>query len=204
MFWIFRRRFDFYHMLAEQAKKSRDTLQALVAFMDNPSEEAAGKVEFTEREADKKRTDLIKALNSSFVTPIDREDLYEFSRALDDMADYARSTVEEMKLFGVVPNPRLREMAVAMENGSRLLLEAVCLLPQASVKNGAISEFLIKVKKLENFIERIYRQALRELFDTTEVIDILKTREIYRHLSNAADRMDQAANILGDILMKSA
>ncbi|MBI2069315.1 MAG: DUF47 family protein [Elusimicrobia bacterium] len=204
MFWIFRKRFNFYHLLSEQAKKSRETLEALVVFMDQPGKDMREKVKLLEKEADLKRTDLVNALNASFVTPIDRADLYEFSRALDDMADYARSTVAEMTVFEVAPTPHLREMAVALENGARLLVEAVSLLPELRRRGEAIAELLIKVKKLENFTEKIYRRALRELFESTDVISILKTREIYRHLSNAADRMDQAANILGDILVKSA
>ncbi|MBI4669714.1 MAG: DUF47 family protein [Elusimicrobia bacterium] len=204
MWWIFRRRYNFYSLLAEQAKKSHETLYALIAFMDKPTLENGQKVGLAEKEADLKRTQLTDALNASFVTPIDREDLFEFSRALDDIADYAKSTVEEMTLFEVAPNPHLREMAVAMENGARLLLEAVVLLPKAETKRENIAELVIKVKKLENFIEKIYRRALRELFDSANIIGILKTREIYRHLSNAADRMDGAANRLGDILMKSA
>ncbi|MEK7287765.1 MAG: hypothetical protein AAB091_04320, partial [Elusimicrobiota bacterium] len=79
---------------------------------------------------------------------------------------------------------------------------ALLLLPEATRHNESIRELIIKVKKLENYIEKIYRQALRELFVSSDMIGILKTREIFRHLSNAADRMDHAANVLGNILMK--
>ncbi|MBI4368963.1 MAG: DUF47 family protein [Elusimicrobia bacterium] len=202
MFWLFRRRHDFYSLLGAQAKSSHDTLQALIAFMDQPTKESGRAVSLKEKDADRRRTQLVAALNASFVTPIDREDIFQLSRAIDDMADYAKSTVAEMDLFEVKPNPRLREMAVAMENGARLLVEAVILLPKAQDQAVAIGELLIKVKKLENFTERIYRQALKELFESTDLVGILKTREIYRHLSNAADRMDEAADILGDILVK--
>ena len=202
MFWIFRKRFDFYEMLADQAKKSHETLQALVVYMDNHSKEMGNRVASCEKEADVKRTVLVEALNRSFVTPFDREDIHELSRAVDDMADYAKTTVLEMALFEVPPNPHLREMAVAMENGARILLEALLLLPEATRHNESIRELIIKVKKLENYIEKIYRQALRELFVSSDMIGILKTREIFRHLSNAADRMDHAANVLGNILMK--
>lgn len=190
-------------MLADQARKSHETLGALVAFMDNPTKEMGQKVSSFEKEADAKRLKLVEALNLSFVTPIDREDIHELSRAVDDMADYAKTTVAEMTLFEVGPNPHLREMAVAMENGARLLWEALLMLPKASRSNGSIGELIVKIKKLENYIEKIYRQALRELFASQDVIGILKTREIFRHLSNAADRMDHAADVLGNILMKT-
>lgn len=202
MFWIFRKRFDFYALFAEQAGKSRETLQALVEFLDEPVEDKGKIVKFREKEADAKRRQLVSALNASFITPIDREDIFNLSRTLDDMADYAKSTVEEMGLFGVAPDQYLREMAQAMEEGARLLQDAAKLLPRVPKQSAAITEHLVRVKKLENYIEKLYRRGLKDLFEKSDVVGILKSREIYRHLSNAADRMDNAADILGDIVVK--
>ena len=192
-------------MLREQAKLSHATLEALVVFMDHPSQETGNKVILCEKEADGGRTQLANALNVSFVTPMDREDIFSLSRAIDDMADYAKTTVEEMDLLEVPPNPHLREMAAALEGGTRLIMEAAGLLSSnGGGKNTAIRDCLIQVKKTENFVEKKYRQALRELFQSSDIIGILKAREIYRHLSNAADKMDEAANIMGDVMMKIA
>lgn len=69
--------------------------------------------------------------------------------------------------------------------------------------NGSIQEHLIRTKKLENRTEHLYREALVDLFKTTDTISIMKLREIYRHLSHAADRGDEAADIIGDILVKN-
>ncbi|MFC1522143.1 DUF47 domain-containing protein [Elusimicrobiota bacterium] len=202
--WLFKKRYNFFSMLEDQAKKVRESLACLIAFFDNPDSAADQKVKTCEQEADQLRMKLVNALNASFITPIDREDIYNLSRAIDDVADYARTTVAEMKIFKVKPTPYLRDMALALENGTRLLVEAIALLGSSKKdKNTIISDYLLKVKKTENAIERKYRQALSELFSSSDMIEILKTREIYRHMSNAADRMDQAANILGDILMKA-
>ncbi len=204
MFWIFKKRFDFLGMLKEQAQKTHETMRALVSFMDKPGLELGKRVEDLEAEADDLRRKLIAALNASFITPLDREDIYGLSRAIDNMADYAKTTVEEAMLFEITPKEDLKEMTEALENGCGLLAEAVALLAQNGTRNHpAIVEVLVKVKKIENYIEKRYRHALKDLFETSDFIAILKTREICRHLSNAADRMDEAANILGDILMKT-
>ncbi|MEK6544728.1 MAG: DUF47 family protein [Elusimicrobiota bacterium] len=204
MFWIFKKRFDFYRMLVNQTRKSQETLEALNAYLEKPTKDARNKVDFAEKEADRIRGNLVMALNASFVTPFDREDINGLSRAIDDMADYAKSTVQEMEIFEVAPDAHLREMAQAMELGARMTLEAVSLLSgDGPSRNERVGELLVKIKKTENYIEKKYRQALKDLFSASDIILILKTREIYRHLSNAADRMDEAANILGDILMKT-
>ena len=204
MFWIFKKRFDFLSMLKEQAQKTHETIQALVTFMEAPDLESGKQVEDLEAQADALRRKLIAALNASFITPLDREDIYGLSRAIDNMADYAKTTVEETMLFEVSPKEDLKEMTKALEDGCGLLTEAVSLLAQHGERtHQAIVEVLVKVKKKENYIEKRYRHALKDLFASSDFIAILKTREICRHLSNAADRMDEAANILGDILMKS-
>ena len=70
-------------------------------------------------------------------------------------------------------------------------------------KPRVCEEHLIRAKKAENYVEHLYRTALVELFKDPNVVTILKTRELYRHLSNAADHGDEAADVIGDILVKS-
>lgn len=202
MFTFFKKRYDFIQMLLDQTEKTHETIQALYEFISAPDRALGDRVENLEREADELRTKLTGALNASFITPLDREDIFGLSRVIDDIADYAKSTVEETLLWQVGTDEHLKEMVKALEKGTQMICEAVSLLHQKSIASD-INEVLMRVKKTENFIEKKYRLALRDLFESTDMIQILKAREIYRHLSNAADRMDEAANILGDILMKT-
>ncbi len=196
----FRKRFDFYQMLLEQARKSEEGLQLLCDFVKAPSKELGDKVELAETEADELRRVLIDALNRTFVTPFDREDIFSLSRTIDDMVDYAKTTVEEMMLFGAPTDKFMVQMAEALVEGAREITSAV-----SSLRNmpDGMHAHIIKAKKSENRIEHLYREALAELFKTTDVVTIIKMREIYRHLSNAADRGDEAADILSDILVKN-
>ncbi len=92
------------------------------------------------------------------------------------------------------------QMAEALVEGAREITSAVAALRHMP---GGMHAHIIKAKKSENRIEHLYREALAELFKTTDVVTILKMREIYRHMSNAADRGDEAADILSDILVKN-
>lgn len=196
---FFRWRRDFVKMLLSQAEKTEEGLAALVEFIKNPSEEKGKSVERLEEEADELRRILVDELNQAFVTPIDREDIFSLSRAIDDMIDYAKSTVEEMLLFCVASDNHLRMMSDALYSASKDITAAVRII---KTHNRACFDHVIRAKKTENLVEHIYREALVELFKNSDVVMILKVRELYRHLSNAADRGDEAANIIGDILVK--
>src|SRR2546423_14691269 len=115
----FRKRFDFYKMLLDQARMSEEGLALLCAFVRTPNETLGERVEDVEKEADELRRILIDALNRTFVTPFDREDIFTLSRAIDDMVDYANSTVEEMVLFQVKTNEHLKKMADGLYQASR-------------------------------------------------------------------------------------
>ena len=198
MFWL-RKRFNFFKMLQAQAEKMEETLSVLEEFVKSPSPASGLRVENLEKEADDLRRMLIDALNQTFITPIDREDIFNLSRAIDDVVDYAKSTVEEMMLFQVQTNEHLQKMAQALADAGKELSAATQMLPSYP---QACSEHLIRAKKTENLVEHLYRTALAELFKDQDLVRILKLREIYRHLSNSADRGDEAADIIGDILVK--
>lgn len=192
---------DFYKLLLQQAEKTLEALQALKEFIEAPSASRGVRVRELEKQADELRRILIDALNQSLITPMDREDIFSLSRAIDDMVDYALSTVDEMMLFEVPTDDYLVRMAKAIHEAGVDIVAAVRTLKDHP---RVCEEHIIRAKKTENFVEHIYREALVQLFKNPNVVVILKTRELYRHLSNAADRGDEAADIIGDILVKSA
>ncbi|OGR82304.1 MAG: hypothetical protein A2902_00875 [Elusimicrobia bacterium RIFCSPLOWO2_01_FULL_64_13] len=199
--WPFPKKRDFYKMLSNQAEKVEEGIDALYEFALDPTEAKGREVNRIEEEADELRRVLIDELNRAFVTPIDREDIFALSRTIDDMCDYAKSTVQEMILFETGTNEHIKKMAEVLCSSAQDVSAAVRLMkshPQAA------NDHVVRAKKTENFMERRYREALVDLFKDTDVIKIIKLREIYRHLSNAADRGDESANIIGDILVKTA
>ncbi len=189
--------------LSEQAAKSIEGTQALLAFMRQPEKQQAARVYRLEKEADAIRRSLIDDLNRSFVTPIDREDLFALSRAIDDVLDYAYSTTNEMYVLGVKPTNDLCAMAELLHQCARELYLAIENLEhQPQVANT----HSMRVKAIGNRMERLYTEALAHLFDAptdlNDVVRMFKMREIYRHMFRAVTGAEQAANVLGDIVIK--
>jgi len=146
---------------------------------------------------------LIDELNRSFITPFDREDIFSLSRSIDDVIDYADSTVSEMVTLKVFPTQYMQRMATLLKDAAYEIHQGVLRLQKHP--NVAI-DHAQRAKALENRVEAVYREALADLFsgpeDLHHVVEMLKLREVYRHLSNAADRGDEAANIIADVVVK--
>ena len=193
----------FLTLLQQQADYTVQGVEALAEYMENPTSETAEKLTRLEKEADEVRRILIDELNRTFVTPIDREDIHALSRTIDDIVDYAYSTVGEMGIFEVEPNDYMRRIASLLVDATREIYLGVLRLADHP---GVAEDHAVRAKTLENRVEWVYREALAALFhmpkDVDHVVEMLKLREIYRHLSNAADRGDEAANVLSDIVVK--
>lgn len=199
-----RRKTDrFIDLLLKQAEYTVEGMQTLLAYVKVPEEALAQRVTEIEKEADEVRRILIDELNRTFVTPIDREDIFALSLTIDDVLDYADTTVEEMHLLDANPNPFIERMVSLLTDAAReIYLGVQRLQDHPSVAN----DHAVRAKALENRVETVYREAVANLFqmprDIDHVVEMLKLREIYRHLSNAADRGDEAANVIGDIVVK--
>jgi predicted phosphate transport protein (TIGR00153 family) len=193
----------FLQYLIEQAEITLRGMDALESYMKKRSDKHAENVVQAEKDADEVRRILIDDLNRTFVTPIDREDIFALSRAIDDVVDYAYSTVEEMQVLDVEPNDYLRRMVSLLQDAASEIHLAMLRLDK---NPGVASEHASRAKAMENRVERVYREAVADLFsgpdDIHHVMDMLKLREIYRHLSNCADRGDEAANVIHDIVVK--
>jgi len=191
---------DFHKMLSDQASKTLEGIEALGRYVENHNQENANRVKDIEREADELRRILVEELHQTFVTPMDREDIYALSRAIDDIVDYANSTVDEMEIYEVSSGENLREMVDILGKAAREINDAVKILetyPKIAIQHA------VKAKSYENTMEKAYHTALADLFKEADTVYMLKMREIYRHLSNAADRSDEAANIICSIVMKA-
>jgi hypothetical protein len=201
---VFKRRPNrFIELLSQQAQLTEEGMTALVAYFEKPNRRRSEVVDKLETAADEIRRILIDELNRTFVTPFDREDIHALSRAIDDMLDYAYTTVVEMSILDVEPTQNMREIGALLAKAAGELHLGVQRLADHP---GVAQNHAVRVKQIENQVESLYRQALADLFmqpkDVDHIIVMLKLRETYRHLSNAADRGDEAANVLSDIVVK--
>lgn len=202
-----KRQNKFIKLIHDQAALTLEGIEALKLYMDNQDSASAMKLKTKEKEADEARRILIDELNRTFVTPFDREDIFALSRTIDDVIDYAYSTVDEMEILKVKPTSYMQRIASLLKDAAYELLMAVDRLEDHV---GVAADHAQRAKALENRVENVYREALADLFseakgnDNDAILKILKQREVYRHLSNAADRGDEAANVIADIVVKVA
>jgi len=194
----------FLDLLVEQVQATLDGIKLLYTFvMERPTgderDAMIAQMSALEKQGDQVRKNIIEELLSTFVTPIDREDINSLSLSIDDVLDYADSTVKELVMYNVEPTEAMLEMVQMLRDGVIALRSAVANMlddPDATIRD------MITAKRAENRIEDIYRRANAELFAMTDMHYIFKVREVYRHLSNSADRADEAADIIGAIVIK--
>ena len=193
----------FLALLTQQAEFTVQGMEALREYMKQPDDALAARVSQIEKEADEARRILIDELNRTFVTPFDREDIFALSLTIDDVVDYANTTVDSMVIFKARPNDYLVRIVSLLADAAMEIYRGVLRLEDHP---NVANDHSVRAKALENRVEHVYREALSKLFEDPEdldgVMEILKLREIYRHLSNAADRGDAAANVIGDIVVK--
>lgn len=201
--WFAKREDIFIRLLRDQALQVQRATHSLYRFVSEHDPAAAEDVVKAEKEGDELRRILIDELNKTFVTPFDREDIYDLSLALDDILDYAYTTIEEIEILKVKPDTYLADMVLRLREAADELVLAMERLD----RNPMVAlDHARRTKHRENQVERIYREAVAELFNGPEdihhVMQMLRIREVYRHVSNAADRADAAANILGSVIVK--
>jgi uncharacterized protein Yka (UPF0111/DUF47 family) len=193
----------FLELLIKQADYAVEASEMLLKYLEKPGEKYSGRTRQIEKDADEVRRILVDELNRTFVTPMDREDIHALSRNLDDVVDYAYTTTEEMEMLGIEPNDFLKRMASLLRDAA---VELQLGMLRLNDHPGVANEHAQRAKALENRVERVYREAIVDLFhqpqDLDDIMEILKLREVYRHMSNAADRGDEAANHLSDVVVK--
>ncbi|MDX1378482.1 MAG: DUF47 family protein, partial [Anaerolineales bacterium] len=109
MFRIFKRKPNkFQSLIEQQAAHAYEAMELLVKYLETPNKEIADELALKEKEADEVRRILIDELNRTFITPFDREDIFSLSRSIDDVVDYADTTVSEMAVLDVKPTRFMR------------------------------------------------------------------------------------------------
>lgn len=196
---VFPKTADFFGLLAGQCIQVGHTTNLLVEYMESGDPEIGLQIKKDEHDADTIKISNLHTLNEAFSTPIDREDIYRAIHDLDEIVNYCKSTVNEMDVLDLKPDKFDLEMAQRLQDGVNSLINGFTRLKTAPAAAAGDADM---ARKAERKVEKIYRRAIAELFVGDDYITMFKRREIYRHMSNAADRMSQCANTLHDIVVK--
>ncbi len=190
---------DFFALLEEQADTLTTALDVFVLFMETGDREQGLRVREIEHEADTVKARNLRALNQAFSTPMDREDIDQAIWSIDEVVNYCETTVREMEALEIGPDRYSLDMAFRLREGAKALAQGFSRLSSRPLDAEKDAE---EARKAERRVEEIYRRALSELFRCDDYVNMFKRRELYRHLSNAADRLADAAHVLLDIAVK--
>lgn len=144
-------------------------------------------------------------LNKTFVTPLDREDILALTHVMDDVLDYAESSLDRMILYDIDrPVPFGQEMAGVLVRASQQIRQGVTGLRNFGDIRGILDP-CVRINELENQGDALNRQALSTLFrEQHDPIIVLKWREVYDHLETAIDRCEDVADVLESIAVKNS
>ncbi|MFL7840465.1 MAG: DUF47 domain-containing protein [Candidatus Promineifilaceae bacterium] len=193
----------FHKLLIQQGECAISGVEALQKYLKNPGEKRGEKAKQTEKEADEVQRILIHELEDTFVTPLDREDIFAMSQALDNFIDYVYDTVNELEVFDLTPSESMKTIAdLLLEMAHELHLAMQRLMDHPRVAG----QHARKIKGIEKDIEKAYRENLSHLFSGPEevsyLMEALKAREVMHHMVHASDQGDRAADIILDIGIK--
>jgi predicted phosphate transport protein (TIGR00153 family) len=154
-----------------------------------------------EQEGDRITHDIIQRLNSTFVTPIDREDIYALASALDDIVDFIEEVSDFLGLYRIeAPLDKATEMARILHQAARALDGAIPCL--RTFKD--IHHYTVEVNRLENDGDRVLREALASLFERgIDPMMVIRWKDIFERLEDAIDSTERAANILEGVVIKN-
>jgi predicted phosphate transport protein (TIGR00153 family) len=193
--------FDLFEEAGGNILRAAGLLESmLVTFPER--NELARDILICEQDGDRITHDIIQRLNQTFVTPIDREDIYALASALDDVVDYTEEVADYLGLYKIeAPMSQAQDLAHVLHAAARQISEAMPRL--RGFKD--ISHYTVEINRLENDGDRITREAIASLFDNgIDPMVVIRWKDIFERLEEAIDATERVANILEGIVIKNS
>src|SRR5690242_454670 len=173
--------------LANKAEESAKLLVELFVNFDKLNE-IHSQIETIEKEADKLTHSVFEELNKTFITPLDREDISRIASKTDDIIDYIEGISGRIINFKIKSSPPyMLEIAKEVHSATKEINLMITRLNKVKADKSII-EHCRKINEIEHYADEIYRKAVGELFETTDIINIIKMKDIYEALEEASDR----------------
>lgn len=157
-----------------------------------------------EHEADAFTAMIIDRLNSTFITPLDREDIYTLAQVLDDIVDFAQGTVERMILYRTAkPSVGAQELVHLLVRAAEKIRTAFACLNNIHFKKSELLTATEEIYQLESAGDKIYRHEVARLFEhEKDPIEIIKWKEILEHIETTLDHCESLADLLKGVVLK--
>lgn len=197
----------FYDLFIESAKTIHEASLMLQDLMKNYTDVdvKVKRIEEMEHKGDKKVHDILEQLNKTFITPIDREDIYMIAKQMDDIIDFIEATAHRFIMFNV---KKVESNAILLsEMITDCCLELISLMEELKnmKKSKKLSEKIIEINRIEDEGDRIFRSAITNLFNgETPSLEVIKWREIYDFIEQTLDACEDVANTVEGVVMKHA
>ena len=196
---IFPKKYDFYAMLLEQSKTDYKVISALDRWIKDKNEADYNDVFIYKNEADKIRFKLERDLLEAFATPFDRQELYYISVRMNKIIDCSKSVLKTIKILNLEVDATIISMSSLLCQGAFELTEAISVLES----NPSESQNKIEtIRMSQNSMEEIYISGLSELFSHKDAITILRYREVYNYLKEAATLLGDAVDVYHRITVR--
>ncbi len=194
--------FDLFEEAGGNIVRAADLLDRMLRAFPDRGDDLARDILICEQDGDRITHDIIRRLNETFVTPIDREDIYELASALDDIVDYTEEAADYLILYKIeAPMEQAQRLAHVLLQCARQIEEAMPRL--RGFKD--LSHYTVEINRLENDGDRIVREAIASLFDNgIDPMVVIRWKDIYERLEQAIDATERVANILEGIVIKNS
>jgi len=206
-FSLLPRQSRFFALFEESAKNAAEVAQQLQQMLETweNAQENMKKIAELEHTGDRLAHEIIALVHRTFVTPLDREDIALLAHSLDDVVDFIEAAANALDLYKIEkPTGAAKELAEIIVQITRETYLAISEL-RRRIDLKKILQRSVEINRLENMADKVYREALAELFcDSIEIPYIIKWREIYEYMESATDRCEDVANVLEGVALKYA
>jgi uncharacterized protein len=192
----------YFDQFNELAQRIHESARILAKFFgkESPVGAVADQIKRLEHECDEISHEILRGIDRTFITPIDREDIHRLAVRLDDVIDLIDGTVRRVSLFGIdKPTPVSRELSRLIVTTTAELVEAVSHL---RTQKGVMAH-CIKIKQLENEGDVVYHDAIAGLFrDNLPAIEVIKWKDVYDNMERCIDSCVAVAHVLESVVLK--
>ena len=201
--WIKSNEKELLKILDDLAKKAVETSEAVVILFDDlTNTEQAKKIHQLETEADVLTRDIFSELNRTFITPLDREDMQRIASKIDDVIDFMDGIAARVYSYKITSSPPYcKEMAVELAKATKEVEYMISKLRRIKDPKEMI-QHCRNTSDIEHVVDDLYREAIRELFESNDAIKIIKLKDIYETMETASDRCVDVSDVIEDIVLK--
>jgi len=201
--WIKSNEKELLKILNDLAKKAVETSEAVVVLFDDLTNvEQVKKIHELETEADVLTRDIFSELNRTFITPLDREDMQRIASKIDDVIDFMDGIAARVYSYKITtPPPYTVEIAHELVKATKEVEYMTSKLQRIKNPKDMI-EHCRNTSDIEHTVDDLYREAIKELFESNDAIKIIKLKDIYETMETASDRCVDVADVIEDIVLK--